>query len=338
MSFILERSCQLSASADALRVLLGAILCGRKQAPVLGTQETGAALMSAEKQTYTYKQVRKHEIKADVYQTGAGETRPVIVWLHGGCLIMGHRGDIAAWQLDLYLEAGYTVVCADYRLAPETKLPAIIDDLQDVFHWVREEGPRLFQADPSRVAALGHSAGGYLALMSGVVCDPRPTAIVSFYGYGDIVGDWYSRPDPYYLQQPIMPRQKAYRAVGKEVISGTPDPHNRGDFYLYLRQQGLWPLEVSGHDPETEPGFFHLYCPVRSVNREYPPTLLLHGEKDTDVPYEQSAMMAAALAKAQVEHELVTISGGDHGFDAERNEVSERAMYKVLAFLGRYLG
>jgi len=295
-------------------------------------------MMSAEKQTYTYKQVRKHEIKADVYPAPGEAARPVVVWLHGGCLIMGHRGDITAWQLNLYLEAGYTVVCADYRLAPETKLPAIIDDLQDAFRWVREEGPQLFQADPSRVAAVGHSAGGYLALMSGVVCDPRPTVIVSFYGYGDIVGDWYSRPDPYYLQQPIMPPQRAYRSVGSKVISGTPEPHHRDNFYLHLRQQGLWPLEVSGHDPWTEPGFFQLYCPVRNVTREYPPALLLHGDKDTDVPYEQSALMVAALAKATVEHELVTIPGGEHGFDAGRNEVSEPAMSKVVAFLRQHFG
>jgi len=292
--------------------------------------------MSAEKQTYTYKQVQKHEIKADVYPAPGETARPVIVWLHGGCLIMGHRGGIAAWQRDLYLEAGYTVVCADYRLAPETKLPAIIDDLQDAFRWVREEGPRLFRADPSRVAAVGHSAGGYLALMSGVVCDPRPTAIVSFYGYGDIVGAWYSRPDPFYCRQPAVPREKARRAVGREVISETVGPHRRGEFYLYLRQQGEWPLEVSGHDPETEPAFFHLYCPVRSVDGEYPPTLLLHGDLDTDVPYQQSVMMAAALAEAKVDHKLVTIAGGGHGFDAAPSLQASGALERVLQFLGAH--
>ena len=294
--------------------------------------------MSAEKRTYTYKTVKKHEIRADVYVAGEGAARPAIVWIHGGALIMGHRGGIAEWQRELYVDAGFTVVSIDYRLAPETKLPAIIDDLQDAFRWVREEGPALFHADPRRVAAVGHSAGGYLALMAGVICDPRPAALVSFYGYRDIVGPWYSRPDPFYCQQPIIPRQKAHRAVGREVISGTVGPHKRDDFYVYLRQQGLWPLEVSGHDPETEPAFFQLYCPVRNVDGEYPPTLLLHGDSDTDVPYAQSAMMAAALAKAQVEHELITIPGGEHGFDAERNEVAERAFEQVLVFLRRYLG
>ena len=294
--------------------------------------------MPAEKRTYAYKTVKNHEIRADVYPAGEGTARPVIVWIHGGCLIMGHRGMIPDWQRERYADAGCTVVSIDYRLAPETKLPAIIDDLQDAFQWVREEGPGRFQADPKRVAAVGHSAGGYLALMAGVVVQPRPVALVSFYGYGDIVGGWHSRPDPFYCRQPAVPREKARRAVGREVISETAGPHKRDEFYVYLRQQGLWPLEVSGHDPETEPAFFHLYCPVRNVDSEYPSTLLLHGDRDTVVAHEQSAMMAAALASAKVDHELVTIAGGEHGFDAEQNEVAEHAFEKALGWLRKHLG
>jgi acetyl esterase/lipase len=293
--------------------------------------------MTAEKRTYTYKTVKKHEIKADVHLAGGGASRPVIVWIHGGSLIMGHRNTVPSWQLQRYTEAGYAVVSIDYRLAPETKLPAIIDDLQDAFHWVAAQGPRLFHADPRRIAAVGHSAGGYLALMAGVICDPRPAALVSFYGYGDVLGDWHCRPDPIYLQRPLVPRQKAQRTVGREVISGTPEPHRRGDFYVYLRQQGLWPLEVSGHDPETESSFFHLYCPVRNIDPEYPPTLLLHGDRDADVPYEQSSMMAITLAGAKVNHELVTIPGGEHSFDKEESEAARHALSRVLEFLAQRL-
>ncbi len=294
--------------------------------------------MTVESRTYTYKRVQKHEIRADVYLAGEGTARPVIVWIHGGGLIMGGRGDIPKWHLERYVDAGYTVVSIDHRLAPETKLPAIIDDLQDAFRWVREDGPALFNADQMRVAAVGPSAGAYLVLMSGVVCDPRPAALVSFYGYGDIAGAWRTRPDPLFCQLPIIPRQKAHRSVGREVISQAEGSHKRDVFYTYLRQQGLWPLEVSGHDPATEPGFFHLYCPVRNVDREYPPTLLVHGDADTVVPYEQSAQMAEALSKEMVEHELVTVPGAEHGFDAERTDVSESAISKGIAFLREQLG
>ena len=53
------------------------------------------------------------------------------------------RGDIAPEQLRLYLEAGFVVVALDYRLAPETKLPAIVEDLHDGFAWARRESGAL---------------------------------------------------------------------------------------------------------------------------------------------------------------------------------------------------
>src|SRR5437764_11904132 len=153
------------------------------------------------RQTYTFKTIGDCQIQADVYNPSTDGDRPVILWIHGGALIGGSREGINSRQLEKYLDAGYVLVSIDYRLAPETKLPSIIDDLRDAVRWVRGEGPRLFGADPKRLGVIGHSAGGYLTLMSGFCVEPRPQALVSFYGYGDIVGPWYSRPDPFYCQQ-----------------------------------------------------------------------------------------------------------------------------------------
>jgi len=283
--------------------------------------------------TYTYKRIDGVDVQADVYPRNDARLAPVLLWIHGGCLMMGHRSDIADWHRNLYAEAGYTIVSIDYRLAPETKLPAIIDDLQDACRWIRSAGPALFQADPARLTVIGHSAGGYLALMAGFLVAPRPAAIVAFYGYGDIVGPWYSQPSAFYLQQPRISRERARQAVGQVVLTGAIEPHSRWDFYLYCRQTGLWPKEVSGHDPKSEPDFFRPYCPVHNVDRDYPPTLLLHGDRDTDVPHEQSVMMAQALASAGVEHELITIPGGEHGFDAQPTPEAGRALRRVLHFL-----
>ncbi len=287
--------------------------------------------------TCVYKRVGDCRIKADVYLPEGSGPHPVIVWIHGGALIMGWRGDLPSWQRDRYLDAGYALVAIDYRLAPETKLPSIIDDLQDAFRWVRESGPASFDLDPQRIAVVGHSAGGYLTLMSGVCVFPRPTALISFYGYGDIIGPWYTRPDPFYRRQPLVSEAEAWSAVGSREISEDAGDE-RGRFYLYCRQEGQWPRMVGGRDPADDAEFFRQYCPVRNVDEEYPPTLMLHGDQDTDVPYEQSVMMAEALAGAGVEHELVTITGGGHGFDGEGDEVAREAMGRVIAFLGRTLG
>jgi acetyl esterase/lipase len=290
-----------------------------------------------DKQTYTYKEVGDCQIRADVYPASGRPPRPAILFIHGGALISGSREWIHPAQLDLYLNAGNTVISIDYRLAPETKLPAIIEDLQDAFRWVRERGPELFAIDPDRLGVVGNSAGGYLTLMAGFCVDPRPRVLVSLYGYGDVAGPWYSRPDPFYCRQPAVTRAEADAVVGQQVLSNTwPEHQDRGRFYLYCRQQGLWPRAVAGHDPDTEPDTFDPFCPLRNVTPDYPPTLLLHGDKDTDVPYEQSVLMADALARAGVEHQLLTIPGGGHGFDGEMDDpVVSAAFEKVLRFLSR---
>ena len=206
------------------------------------------------KKTYTYKTVGSLPIRADVYRASDDIIRPAILYIHGGALIMGNRSWLNPVQVQKYLDAGYTIISIDYRLAPQTKLNEILEDVDEAYRWVRTDGPKLFRIDPNRIAVVGHSAGGYLALMAGVRLNPRPAAVVSFYGYGDIAGEWYSRPDAFYNRQPAVTKEEAQQAVGTRVIAEDP-AGKRERFYLYTRQQGLWPREVVGHDPDKEPRY-----------------------------------------------------------------------------------
>jgi acetyl esterase/lipase len=296
------------------------------------------------KQTVTLKTVGDCDVRVDVYRPAGGATCPAVLWLHGGALIFGDRSAISPGQLPLYLEAGFAIVAADYRLAPEAKVEAIIEDLRDAYAWVRQTGPAAFGIDPSRIAVVGHSAGGYLTLISGVCVDPRPRALVSFYGYGDIASAWYSRPSAHYCQEPLVPEAEARRGVRGRVIAGapfgSPQAETRGRFYLYCRQQGVWPQEVTGHDPDAEPSWFDPFCPLRNVTAAYPPTLLIHGDEDTDVPFEQSALMAEELARHGVEHQFLALRGSGHGFDGAGmgDPTVDDVFRKVLAFLAEHLG
>ena len=72
---------------------------------------------------------------------------------------------------------------------------------------------------------------------------------------------------------------------------------------------------------------------MRNVSPEYPPTLLVHGTEDTDVPYQSSADMAKALARSQVRHELVTVVGAGHGLAGGDKQLVADTHAKALAFI-----
>jgi acetyl esterase/lipase len=261
-------------------------------------------------ESHVYKTATGCEIRLDAYPASRPGSAPVVVWIHGGALIMGSRERMQPTLRALCARAGFAQVSIDYRLAPETKLPAIVDDVVDAFAWIRSEGPARFGADPTRVAAMGFSGGGYLALIAGQRVQPRLSAVVSYYGYGDIVGAWYSQPDSFYrTSEPLVTREEARAAVGEAPLS--EGPRGRRPFYLYCRQQGLWPGEVGGMDLAR----LEAFCPERHVGADDPPTLLAHGTGDTDVPYQRSADVAAALEREGVDHQLLTIPDGRHGFD-----------------------
>jgi acetyl esterase/lipase len=290
--------------------------------------------------TFVYKRTRNCEIKADVIRPPGNEPCPTILWIHGGALIFGSRRSLWESRREQALRltrAGFAIASIDYRLAPETKLAGILTDLGDAWTWLKLEGPTRFGVNPERLSVMGQSAGGYLALMAGVVLRPRPSAVVSFYGYGDIGGDWYAKPDPYYLKQPAVSMQEAFAAVGKQELSEPPPGKDRFLFYLYCRQQGLWPKLVAGYDPQREGKQLQRYCPLYRLTGSYPPAMLLHGDTDTDVPIEQSRLMTEALKSLRVPAEFAQMSGMGHGFDRDmKNPQISAAFDRVVDFLRRH--
>ncbi len=293
------------------------------------------------RESVVYKQVDGCTISADVFgaQPAArpAERRPAVVWIHGGGLIFGTRRTPRPWLLEALLAAGAVVVSIDHRLAPQARVAQIVDDVVDAWQWLQAEGPERFGIDPARVAVSGGSAGAYLSLLLATRVQPAPRAIASFWGFGDITRPWEAEPSEHYRQGELMSEAKARESVGAAVVADAPDPFARADFYLWCRQQGRWLDEVVGRGLDGDPGWFDPWCPIRRVTPAHPPTFLLHGADDTDVPCDESERLAARLAEVGVPHELHVVPAAGHGLAGLDNEAAAALEGRAATFLMRHL-
>ncbi len=279
-------------------------------------------------QTVEYKRVHGCGICADVYESSVPSS-PSVVYIHGGGLVWGSRKRVVPEQLSAFVDRGYTVISIDHRLAPEAKLPSIADDVRDALIWVFDDCSGLFGIDPERVAVFGRSAGGYLALLSGTFTR-KPKAIVSYFGFGDLLNDWGNKPSPFHLSVPEVTKEQAYQYIGNRDISGSGE--ERLPFYTYCRQRGILMQEIVG--PNADEALLRKYSPIHNINPDYPPTLLMHGEDDKDVDCPESVRMAQALTRAGVENELITLPGLGHSFDRQMGDARVReSLESMLAFL-----
>ncbi|GKV68578.1 alpha/beta hydrolase [Sporosarcina sp. NCCP-2716] len=281
--------------------------------------------------TFVYREADGCSIGAALHPASAPKA-PLLVYIHGGGLIWGTKEDMNKQQIARYNEAGFNVLSVDYRLAPETKLPGIREDIGELFKWVKGEAAAQFDYDTERVAAVGGSAGGYLALLAGTFA-VRPDAIVSFYGYGQVTGDWYRKPSPHFTGMPAVPKLLADQLVKPSAIAAAPI-QQRYAIYLYCRQSGTWLDWVAGEELAGDAAELGSYAPVQLADAQYPATLLIHGDADEDVPYSESLAMKEKLDALGVYNELLTIPRGQHNFDADMDDPdSVRAVERTIQFL-----
>ncbi len=275
-----------------------------------------------------YKQVDDLDIMMDMYLNDDRQA-PLLVYIHGGALIWGSRKDLTKYHIDTFLQGGLSVCSIDYRLAPETSLDAIIKDVEDAIGYLRHEALKALDIAPRNLTVVGGSAGGYLSLMSGTY-NERPDKIVSLYGYGDILADWYGKPDDYYCKFHTVTEEEALACVGEEPLA--EGPQNRFNYYLYCRQQGSWVERVAS--TERDEAELKRFCPIHCIDEGYPPTLLIHGDKDNDVPYEESVKMHQALKEQGIASKLLTAEGYGHAFDyMDEKEMTKTALQAIIHFI-----
>jgi acetyl esterase/lipase len=125
------------------------------------------------------------DLHCDVYRPPAGtEKRMALVHFHGGGFARGSKEAIAAQVMPITAR-GYVSIAAQYRLSGVAKWPSQIEDAKTHIRWVRDHASTL-GIDPKRIAIVGHSAGGHIALFTAGQPDAELAACVAFYPQTDV--------------------------------------------------------------------------------------------------------------------------------------------------------
>jgi len=130
------------------------------------TREVNRRLTSPPEAVAVVKNMRMSDtsaqIPARVYIPREGEVLPVLVYFHGGGWVLGDLDSVDSLCRSLANAADCVVVSVDYRLAPEHKFPAAVEDAYSATKWTANNATS-FSGDPKRIAVGGDSAGGNLA-------------------------------------------------------------------------------------------------------------------------------------------------------------------------------
>ncbi|MFN8009085.1 MAG: alpha/beta hydrolase [Terriglobia bacterium] len=261
-----------------------------------------------------YQKSNNVSVKLDVITAGSPEeTRPTLIYFHGGGWVEGVK-EGALLNLLPYLSRGMNLVNVEYRLGPESLAPAAVEDCRCALRWVYQHAKE-YGFDVNKIVTAGHSAGGHLALMTGMLqtnsgfdygCQRLPdewrlgtmeevkvAAVINFYGPTDLV----------------------------DLIQG-PDTRN-------------YAVRWFGNLPDRQELAKRL-SPLSYVREGLPAILTIHGDADTIVPFAQAVRLHEALGRLADANELVTIRGGGHGrtppniWTREQNLDSQQRIFQFL--------
>jgi acetyl esterase/lipase len=247
-----------------------------------------------------YQVANNQSLKLDVwYQHDVKTLSPTLVYIHGGGWIFGIKeGSIL--QFLPFLEKGWTVVNVEYRMASSSLAPAAVEDTRCALRWVIRNAPQ-WRFDTSKIVLMGHSAGGHLSLITGML--PDGTGLDNqCYGTENLkvaaIINWFGPTDV------------------NDLVKG----ENLKNYAV------MW----LGSQPNAEE-IARRVSPLTYVRAGLPPILTIHGEKDDVVPYSHATRLRDALDNAKVPNQLLTIAGGAHGGFSQADYV--RCYETIWAFL-----
>lgn len=231
---------------------------------------------------------------------------PAIVFIHGGGWKSGDKNS-GIFRLIPFAQKGYFCVSINYRLSGIAKFPAQIEDCKCAIRFLRANFEK-YNIDPDKIGVWGTSAGGHLASLLGTTAD-----IKEFEGKGgwegysskvNAVCDWFGPSD---------------------FLVGFEKSEKIGSPYAVISELLGGPIEELKEKARKA-------SPVYYVNKNCPPFLIMHGDKDNVVPFIQSQILYEKLKENNVPVTLVKIKDAGHGIGFKKE-----VMDFVFAFFDYYL-
>ncbi|MEC0174477.1 alpha/beta hydrolase [Paenibacillus favisporus] len=220
--------------------------------------------------------VHRNPMDALFHREGNKEVYPLIIYLQG-CGWGWSEQDLFAFipQLSEFAKKGYVVASIQNRLSSQDLFPAQLEDVKTAIRYLKTHAAQ-YNIDPSRVGLWGDSSGAHLALLAGLEKQAGVQAVVDWFGPTDLLS-MSQYPSVFDHDSPHSPESKL---VGG-AIQDNKDKARQAS-------------------------------PLQFVHSEAPPILIMHGDTDEVVPYEQSVEMFKALRKAGNEAEMYKVKGAGH--------------------------
>ncbi|MGD8813022.1 MAG: alpha/beta hydrolase [Anaerolineales bacterium] len=241
------------------------------------------ARLGSQEVDITYCTVDGVELKLDLYfPETLDETWPVAVYVHGGAWQGGDKTEGAGYrEVPEMVARGYLVASLNYRLAPQYRFPAMIEDVKCAIRHLRANAAT-YNLDPQRIGAWGSSAGGHLVALLGVT-DPND-GLEGQGGYPEF----------------------SSRVQAVADLFGPTD--------IRLGTDAFSTLERVFGTSDTSAPILEIASPVIYASADDPPFLILHGTLDPVVPSEHSQALYNALTQVGVPATLVMVENAGHGF------------------------
>ncbi|KAJ5770051.1 uncharacterized protein N7511_002102 [Penicillium nucicola] len=290
-------------------------------------------MASYETSTHVFKTADGLSLEVDILKPSTAQKDSVVLLhFHGGFLAIGEKTTFPPhWLINACHHRGWIYATASYRLLPEAKGLDILQDTLDATNWIN-------QNISSKIILAGSSAGGYLALATAAhpSC-PRPIAVLAIYGMLDPASERYIQPG-----QPLMgPVENESEALGEidaamqsgQVLDGyafpaSPPTDQRIKWIRTLHQTARYAdvltrcpglaQRIAEEGTSAIPEEYRSLFPVSfGLTSSFPPTVLLHGDRDGLVEFDQSSMVAEKLRTLGVDLWFENAVDQDHGFETK---------------------